>query len=77
MSDYVLGDRSVPGRAVPGDGAVPLERLIGDLLDAGYEGRFDVEVLGPRIDAEGHVSAVNRSLAHMNTILTALDERSA
>jgi len=57
VSDYVLGDRSVPARAVPGDGAVPLEPIIGDLLEAGYTGVFDIELLGPRIDAEGPLSA--------------------
>ena len=71
VSDYVLGDRSVPGRAVPGDGAVPLADLVGLLLDAGYPGRFDVELLGPRIDAEGHRAAVARAIAHMDAILTA------
>ena len=39
VSDYVLGDRTTPCRAVPGDGAIPLERIIGDVLDAGYAGR--------------------------------------
>ena len=53
VSDYVLGDRSAPCRAVPGDGAIPLERILGDLLDAGYGGVFDLELVGPRIDAEG------------------------
>ena len=53
VSDYVLGDRTAPCRAVPGDGAIPLERILGDVLDAGYGGVFDLELVGPRIDAEG------------------------
>jgi sugar phosphate isomerase/epimerase len=72
VSDQVLGDRSLPGRAVPGDGAIPLERLVGRLLDLGYDGLFDIELLGPRIDAEGHAAAVARAADRMGEILTSL-----
>ena len=72
VSDYVLGDRAVPGRAVPGDGAVPLKRLLGGLLEKGYRGLFDVEVLGPRIDAQGHLQAVTRSVEKLEAILGSL-----
>jgi sugar phosphate isomerase/epimerase len=73
VSDYVLGDRSVPGRAVPGDGTVPLAQLVDLLLTAGYTGTFDIELLGPRIDAEGHRAAVARAIAAMESILNAAD----
>ena len=57
VGDYVLGDRALSCRAVPGDGVIPLERIIGWILDAGYKGAFDLELLGPRIDKEvGQVS---------------------
>jgi sugar phosphate isomerase/epimerase len=69
VSDYVPGDRSLPARAVPGDGAIPLERIVGHLLDAGYEGVFDIELLGPRIDAEGHLDATRRAVERMEVIL--------
>jgi sugar phosphate isomerase/epimerase len=72
VSDYVLGDRVAPCRAVPGDGVVPLKRLIGDLLDAGYQGLFDLELVGPRIDAEGGASAAKRAAERLSEILTAL-----
>ncbi len=60
VCDYVYGDRAVPSRAVPGDGNIPLERILDWLLSAGYEGAFDLELIGPRIDAEGHVDATRR-----------------
>jgi len=63
LSDYVLGDRSLPSRAVPGDGVVPLERLLARIRDVGYDGPFDLELSGPRIDAEGHSDAAGRGLA--------------
>jgi sugar phosphate isomerase/epimerase len=46
---------------VPGDGAIPLERILGWILEAGFEGAFDLELIGPRIDREGHVQAVRRA----------------
>ena len=49
VSDYVYGDRSLPGRAVPGDGAIPLKRILDWALSAGYTGAFDLELIGPRI----------------------------
>lgn len=72
VSDYVYGDRSFPCRAVPGDGALPLERLIGWILEAGYEGAFDLELLGPRIDQEGQFEAVRRAGENMTKILESL-----
>ncbi|MEW9856134.1 sugar phosphate isomerase/epimerase family protein [Novosphingobium sp. M1R2S20] len=72
VSDYVLGDRSTPSRAVPGDGAVPLERQIGWLLDAGYEGIFDLELVGPRIEAEGAAAASRRAAENLSEILVRL-----
>ncbi|MDE8651099.1 sugar phosphate isomerase/epimerase family protein [Novosphingobium album (ex Liu et al. 2023)] len=72
VSDYVLGDRSTPCRAVPGDGCVPLERQIGWLLDAGYEGVFDLELVGPRIEAEGVRAASSRAAETLSNMLTRL-----
>lgn len=72
VSDYVLGDRSLPARAVPGDGVIPLERLIAELLAAGYGGVFDLELTGPRIEAEGATSATTRAARRLSEILTRL-----
>jgi sugar phosphate isomerase/epimerase len=69
FSDYIYGDRTIPERAVPGDGAIPLERLVGWVLDAGYEGAFDLELGGPRIRAEGELAAARRSSDYMTELL--------
>jgi sugar phosphate isomerase/epimerase len=61
LSDHKLGDRSPPNRCVPGDGDIPLKQILGWALDAGYAGAFDLELLGPRIDAEGRVAACRRT----------------
>jgi sugar phosphate isomerase/epimerase len=70
--DFVVGTFDVPNRVVAGDGDVPLERLFALVLDAGYEGPFDLEVLGPRIEEEGYASAVRRSVEHASGILERL-----
>jgi sugar phosphate isomerase/epimerase len=72
VSDYVLGDRALPSRAVPGDGVIPLKRMIDWALNAGYAGAFDLELIGPRIDAEGRLQATRRAADHVSEILHAL-----
>jgi sugar phosphate isomerase/epimerase len=69
ISDYVLGTYDLPNRAVPGDGDIPLERLLGEILDRGYTGVLDLEVLGPRIEAEGYRRAIERGVEHMSELL--------
>lgn len=72
VSDYMAGDRSLPSRAVPCDGIIPLHRILGWILEAGYQGNFDLEVLGPRIDQEGHYAAVHRTAEKTGELLHAL-----
>jgi sugar phosphate isomerase/epimerase len=50
LSDYIPG-RSEPYRAVPGDGVIPLERIVAAVLEDGYAGFFDLELYGePGVD---------------------------
>lgn len=72
VSDYVCGDRCVPARAVPGDGDMPLRRLFEWLLEAGYQGAFDPELIGPRIDEEGGFEATRRSAEYLAKLLREL-----
>src|SRR5204862_8250756 len=72
VSDFVIGTLATPDRAVPGDGDIPLARILGQVLAAGYEGAFDLELIGPRIEAEGYASAVRRSVAVLGDLLTAI-----
>ncbi|WP_317929906.1 sugar phosphate isomerase/epimerase family protein [Halioxenophilus sp. WMMB6] len=69
VSDYVLGDRNLPARAVPGDGTIPLARLIGWLISVGYQGNFDLELIGPRIDDEDPQPATERAANVLGKIL--------
>lgn len=72
ISDYVLGTLDTPNRAVPGDGDVPLSLLISEVLEAGYEGPFDLEILGPRIESEGYARAICRSIERTSELLDRL-----
>lgn len=72
ISDFALQTYNTPNRSVIGDGDIPLERLFGMLLDAGYQGAFDLEILGPRIEEEGYASAIARSVGRASEILDRL-----
>jgi sugar phosphate isomerase/epimerase len=43
LSDWIPGNRH-HFRAVPGDGAIPLERILGWILEEGYDGLVDLEL---------------------------------
>src|SRR5436190_21897069 len=72
VSDFAVGTLSTPNRLVPGHGAIPLERILGPLLAAGYAGCFDLELIGPRIEEEGYGSACRRSIDALGTMLESL-----
>jgi sugar phosphate isomerase/epimerase len=72
VCDYAYGDRSLPSRAVPGDGAIPVRGMLEWVLQAGYTGTFDIEVLGPRIELEGPVNAVRRTAEAVGGMLSSL-----
>jgi sugar phosphate isomerase/epimerase len=72
LSDYVLGDRALPGRAVPGDGAIPLEPFVAQVLAGGYAHGFDLELIGPRIENEGRLKAVQRGCEVVGAMLDRL-----
>jgi sugar phosphate isomerase/epimerase len=72
LCDYQIGTFDTPNRSVIGDGDIPLERFIATVLDAGYEGAFDIEILGPKIEAEGYASATRRSVERASEMLDRL-----
>jgi sugar phosphate isomerase/epimerase len=69
ISDWILGNRQ-HFRAVPGDGAIPLERILGWILETGYTGLFDLEITPePGIPA---AETVARALERAGTLLERL-----
>ena len=75
LSDYVLGDRALPGRAVPGDGAIPIEPVVAQALAGGYPYGFDLELIGPRIEAEGRREAARRACETVTAMLERIEGR--
>ena len=69
VSDFAVGTHCTPDRLVPGDGDIPLDRILGQLAAAGYAGVFDLELVGPRIEAEGYRSAIGRSCDRLGDLL--------
>jgi sugar phosphate isomerase/epimerase len=72
VSDYTVGTIASSQRLVPGDGDIPLRRILGDLIDAGYTGRFELELIGDAIVAEGYDRAVPRAVAALDALLLEL-----
>ena len=70
VSDFIVGTHDTPNRVVPGDGDIPLQRVLGDVIAAGYQGVFDLELIGPRIEEEGYESAVRRAISILDGLLT-------
>jgi sugar phosphate isomerase/epimerase len=72
LSDYVLGDRALPGRAVPGDGTIALEAFVAQTLAGGYAHGFDLELIGPRIEQEGRLESARRACDVVGAMLDRL-----
>jgi sugar phosphate isomerase/epimerase len=73
IGDVVVGAPGKPppgGRAHIGEGELPLRRMMQDVLDAGYTGVFDLEVVGPHIGADTDETALRRGVAAAAALLT-------
>jgi sugar phosphate isomerase/epimerase len=58
-------------RAVPGDGIIPLDRLIGRVLATGYDGNFDLELVDNPPGQAGD-EALTRGVAELGALLERL-----
>jgi sugar phosphate isomerase/epimerase len=72
VSDYRVGTIASSQRLVPGDGDVPLRRIVSELLEAGYAGSFELELIGDAIVDEGYDAAVPRAVRNLDALLTEL-----
>jgi sugar phosphate isomerase/epimerase len=69
IGDYKLGTFDMPHRCAIGDGDIPVERLLRLVVEAGYKGRFDLEILGPTIEREGYRAPIVRSVERASEML--------
>jgi sugar phosphate isomerase/epimerase len=73
ICDVIIGGPGRPspgGRVHLGDGELPLKRLMSEVLATGYSGPFDLEVLGPVVEAEGYEAALRRGVELASAFLT-------
>jgi sugar phosphate isomerase/epimerase len=68
ISDFAEGTLSTPHRVPLGDGIIPLPRILDAFVQAGYPGYFDIEVLGPVVDAMGGEESTRRSLEYLESL---------
>ena len=62
INDFKEGTTCTPSRVPLGDGIIPLERILSAFEEAGYDGFYDIEQLGPDIEEMGYEEAVGRSV---------------
>jgi len=72
IGDLMPGTTVLGQRAVPSDGDLPLERLLGALVRGGFDGVLDLEAFGPRVDEEGAAPAMLRGHGVLRAMLTQL-----
>jgi sugar phosphate isomerase/epimerase len=72
VSDFKVGTVASSQRLVPGDGDIPTLRILRELVDAGYRGFFELELIGDEIVAEGYDAAVPRAVDALDGILREL-----
>src|SRR5436853_885927 len=69
VSDFKVGTVASSQRLVPGDGDIPIARILRTLLDAGYDGLFELELIGDAIVDEGYDDAVPRAALNLGALL--------
>ena len=69
VSDYVAGTRTLD-RGIPGDGIIPLERILRWVLGAGYSGPIDLELFGEQ--GVDKVEAIKRGCDYLSALLDSI-----
>jgi sugar phosphate isomerase/epimerase len=72
ICDIIIGTRANPppgGRVHIGEGDLPIERMIQDVLDAGYEGPFDLEVVAADYTAACDEAALKQGIIAASELL--------
>jgi len=70
VNDFRIGTLTTPQRVVMGDGHIPLRRILHALRAVKYDGWYDIELIGPEIEAEGYESVVPRSIRAFEALWT-------
>ena len=65
IDDFKAGTTTTPNRVPLGDGIIPIRRIVDSLVEAGYDGHFDVELIGPDIEEMGYEEAIRRCQVYL------------
>ena len=65
INDFAAGTLSTPDRVPLGDGIIPLPRILGALVEAGYPGYFEIEVVGPTVERLGGEETTRRCIDYL------------
>lgn len=68
VNDFAEGTLATPERVPPGDGIIPLRRILGALARSGYSGFLELELVGPEIERMGYEAAIRRSMAFLDSL---------
>jgi sugar phosphate isomerase/epimerase len=68
ISDYIPGTRELT-RSIPGDGVIPLRRHLRTMLDAGFQGWFDLEIAGLGRGDGTDAAELRRSAQYVTAVL--------
>jgi sugar phosphate isomerase/epimerase len=71
VSDFEVGTVASSQRLVPGDGDIPIARIVRTLVSAGYDGVFELELIGDKIMEEGYERAIPRAVTALDDLLSA------
>lgn len=63
-------------RCVLGEGAVPLESMLRGLISAGYDGFFDIELMGVDIELSDYSEVIRRSKLWLDSMIGGMTEMS-
>jgi sugar phosphate isomerase/epimerase len=62
LNDIKAGTFFTPSRVPMGDGIVPVGRIADAFQQAGYQGYFDIEIVGPEVEKLGYEETIRRAL---------------
>jgi sugar phosphate isomerase/epimerase len=68
VNDFAEGTLTTPERVPPGDGIIPLRRILGALERSGWNGFLELELVGPEIERMGYEEAIRRSMAFLDSL---------
>lgn len=65
-----IGAPGLDGKGVPGDGDLPMDRWLSAVLDSGYAGQIELEMVGAMVESLGYSVAIERAVTAASDMLS-------